>query len=98
MSLKKYYIDRSVTITRLFKTSPINSIDDYCEVISFGLSFYQEYSITWDGFHYISSSLLPITEKQYYAIVRYLNAHQGDYSELYNENCPIIKDLNIYKW
>ena len=96
MSLKKYYIDRSVTITRLFKTNPAISND--CEVISFGLGFYQEYTITWEGFYYISSSLLPITEKQYYAIVRYLNTHQGDYSGLYLENCPIIKDLNIYKW
>ena len=97
MSLKKYYIDRSVTITRLFKTNPDNSINN-CEVISFGLSFYQKYTITWEGFYYISSSLFPITEKQYYAIVRYLNAHQGNYSELYLENCPIIKDLNIDKW
>lgn len=98
MSLKKYYIERSVTITRLFKTTPINLIDNYCEVISFGLSFYQKYSISWQGFHYISLSLLPITEKQYYAIVRYLNTHQGDYSGLYHKNCSIIKDLNIDKW
>jgi hypothetical protein len=96
MSLKKYYIDRSVTITRLFKTNPAISND--CEVISFGLSFYQKYTITWEGFCYISSSLLSITEKQYYAIVRYLNTHQGDYSELYLGDCPIIKDLNIDKW
>lgn len=79
----KVFITRRYNLkTELIK---VNNFKSICVVAGFGLCFYYAFTIYIDDFNdlYEQKNLTPITKKQYYAVIRYLNSHD-DYTKLYN--------------